>query len=95
MPASAAQLIDIDRTESRSNIGNLDGEFSGITEPLLRSHVPFDVIDDVSLETGALNRYDAIFLPNVACMSDKIAARLQEYVRQGGNLFADFETSRL
>jgi hypothetical protein len=92
--ASAAQLIDINRTESRSNIGNLDGEFSGITEPLLRAHVPFDVIDDVSLETGALDRYDAIFLPNVACMSDKVAARLEEYVRKGGHLVADFETSR-
>jgi hypothetical protein len=90
---SAAQLIDIDRTKQRSNIGNLDAEFAGITEPLLRAHVPFDVIDDVSLETGALNHYEAIFLPNVACMSGKIAARLRDYVRNGGHLFADFETS--
>jgi len=92
--ASAAQLIDIDRTAPRSEIGNVDGEFSGITEPLLRAHIPFDVLDDVALEGDSLKRYDAIFLPNVACMSDKIAARLEAYVRQGGNLVADFETSR-
>lgn len=40
-----------------------------------------------------MNRYAAIFLPNVACMSEKTAAGLKEYVRQGGNLFATFETS--
>jgi hypothetical protein len=92
--ASAAQLIDIDRTTARSEIGNVDGEFSGITEPLLRAHIPFDVLDDVALETDSLSHYEAIFLPNVACMSDKIAGRLADYVRQGGNLVADFETSR-
>ena len=92
--ASTAQLIDIDRTKPGSDIGNVDGEFSGITEPLLRAHIPFDVLDDVALETDSLNRYDAIFLPNVACMGDKIAARLEDYVRQGGHLVADFETSR-
>jgi hypothetical protein len=91
---STSQLIDIDRVAPRSEIGNVDGEFSGITEPLLRAHIPFDVLDDVALETDSLSRYEAIFLPNVACMSDKIAGRLMDYVRQGGNLVADFETSR-
>lgn len=90
---AAAQLIDIDRTAQRSNIGNLDGEFAGITESLLRAHVPFDVIDDVTLENEPLDRYQAIFLPNVACMSERVAANLRKYVEAGGNLFADFETS--
>lgn len=92
--ASAAQLIDIDRTTARSEIGNLDGEFSGITEPLLRAHIPFDVIDDATLDADSLSRYDAVFLPNVACMSNRISARLADYVRNGGSLVADFETSR-
>ncbi|MCX6624994.1 MAG: beta-galactosidase trimerization domain-containing protein, partial [Acidobacteria bacterium] len=90
---ASAQLIDIDRTAQRSQIGNLDGEFAGITESLLRAQVPFDVLDDVSLEKEPLGRYQAIFLPNVACMSDRVAARLREYAEKGGNLFADFETS--
>lgn len=90
---AAAQLIDIDRTAQRTAVGNLDGEFAGITEALLRAHVPFDVIDDVTLEKERLDGYQAIFLPNVACMSDRVAGRLRQYVEAGGNLFADFETS--
>jgi len=90
---SPAQMIDIDRIPQRSGVGNVDNEFSGVSEALLRAHVPFDVIDDVTLERESLERYSAIFLPNVACMSDGVAARLRSYVEGGGNLFATFETS--
>lgn len=92
--ASSAQLIDYSPTASRTDIGNVDGEFAGITESLLRAHIPFDVLDDVALESSPLDRYDAIFLPNVACMSGSISSRLESYVRSGGKLVADFETSR-
>jgi hypothetical protein len=90
---SPAQMIDIDRIPQRSAVGNVDVEFSGIAEALLRAHVPFDVIDDVTLEREPLERYAALFLPNVAAMSDRVAARLRSYVERGGNLFATFETS--
>jgi len=90
---SPAQMIDIDRVPQRSAIGNVDAEFNGLSEALLRAHIPFDVVDDVTLEREPLNRYRAIFLPNVACMSDASAARLRQYAEAGGNLFATFETS--
>jgi hypothetical protein len=90
---SDAQLIDVDRIPPGSQVGNLEGEFSGLADALVRSHTPFDVLDDVALEQQDLARYAAIFLPNVACMSERVAARLREYVRGGGNLFATFETS--
>lgn len=90
---SVAQFIDLNPPPPGTQVGSLDGEFGGITESLLRAQVPFDVLDDVSLEREPLERYRAIFLPNVACMSDKVAARLKQYVENGGNLFADFETS--
>ncbi len=90
---SGAQMIDIDRVPQRSEVGNLDGEFSGFADALLRSHTPYDVVDDVTLEREDLGRYSAIFLPNVACMSDRAAARLKAYVREGGSLFATFESS--
>jgi hypothetical protein len=90
---SPAQMIDIDRIPSPSAVGNVDEEFTGVSETLLRAHVPFDVIDDVTLEREPLDRYAAIFLPNVACMSDRAASRLEAYVEGGGNLFATFETS--
>ena len=90
---SPAQMIDIDRVPQRGAIGNVDAEFNGVAEALVRAHTPFDVIDDVTLERDPLQRYAAIFLPNVACMSAKTAERLTRYVEDGGNLFATFETS--
>ena len=90
---AGAQLMDADKVGPTSNIGNLENEFSGVSEALLRAHVPFDVVDDVTLEREPLGRYKAVFLPNVACMSNEVAARLREYVRAGGALFATFETS--
>ena len=89
---AGAQLIDMDRVAASSDAGNLEAEFSGLSEALLRAHAPFDVIVDTTLERESLARYKAIFLPNVACMSDAVAARLREYVRNGGRLFATFET---
>lgn len=90
---AGAQLMDASTVAPTSNVGNLEAEFSGISEALLRAHVPFDVIDDVTLEREPLGRYSAVFLPNVACMSDTAAARLRDYVRAGGAIFATFETS--
>ena len=90
---SDAQLLELDRVPQRSEVGNLNGEFGGFADALIRAHVPFDVIDDVTLEQENINRYSALLLPNVACMSEKTATRIKEYVRRGGGLFATFETS--
>ncbi len=90
---SDAQLLELERVPQRSEVGNLNGEFSGFAHALIRSQIPFDVIDDQSLLEGNLGKYRAVLLPNVACMSDRVASRLQEYVREGGNLVATFETS--
>ena len=90
---SDAQLIDVDLVKRRSAVGDLSAEFSGLSDALIRAHLPFDVIDDTTLEKEPLDKYAAIFLPNVASMSDAAAARLKQYVRGGGNLFSTFETS--
>jgi hypothetical protein len=90
---ATAQMIDFDRRRAASDVGDLDAEFSGVSEALLRAHVPFDVIDDTTLEREPLDRYAAIFLPNVACMSEAVAARVRDYVQRGGVLFSTFETS--
>lgn len=90
---SDSVMTDAIRVGQRGEVGNIESEFNGLTDALMRAHVPFDVIDDVSLEREDLGRYSLLILPNVACMSAKSAARLTEYVRRGGNLFATFETS--
>jgi hypothetical protein len=90
---SDAILMDAQHIAAQSRVGDLEAAFSGITDAVWRTRTPFDVLDDTSLEQDSLDRYQAIFLPNVACMSEKTARRLREYVRRGGNLFATFETS--
>jgi len=74
-------------------VGNVDAEFSGFYDTLLRHHIPFDVIDDVSLEREDLSRYELLILPNVACMSQTTASQLRQYVTASGNIVATFETS--
>ncbi len=90
---SEATLIDSYPAQSNSGAGNLRGEFWGLAEAILRTQTPFDVIDDESLARADLGRYALIVLPNVACMSNAVAARLAAYVEGGGNLLATFETS--
>jgi hypothetical protein len=90
---SVAQLMDMYDVRAGREVGNPEAEFWGLAEALLRAHVPFDVVDDWTLERDPLSRYRLILLPNVASMSDRAAARLAGYVRSGGHLFATFETS--
>ncbi len=90
---SDAILMDAQHVAAQSRVGDLEAAFSGITDAIWRAQTPFDVLDDTSLEQENLGRYKAIFLPNVACMSTRSAERLREYVRNGGSLFATFETS--
>ena len=56
----------------------------------MRAHVPFDIIDDTALEQRELGRYRAVFLPNVACMSDETARQVTEYVAEGRQPVRDF-----
>ena len=84
---------DFTREMKGSDIGSMYAEFAGFYEALLRNHIPFDVIDDVSLEKEDLGPYGLIILPNVACMSQTTAERLSQYVSEGGNIICTFETS--
>lgn len=76
-----------------AEIGNVNAEFTGITNALMQMQAPFDVLDDEALEKEDLSRYDIVILPNMACMSDRACSGLREFVRKGGNLLATFETS--
>jgi hypothetical protein len=80
-------------TRPPADVGNVNAEFSGLTNALLRMQAPFDVLDDEALEKEKLGRYDLIILPNMACLSDEAASGLRAFVRDGGNVLATFETS--
>ncbi len=74
-------------------VGNYSRSFYGFYEMLLRSRIPFDVIDETRLTEAGLDRYGAIVLPNAACLSDGQCASLTSFVRDGGKVVADFESS--
>ena len=58
---------------------------------LERSHVQFDILDEVSITEGALDQYDALILPTVACMSDAVAACIADFVKNGGSCLGNFD----
>ena len=83
-----------ERVEKRVAAGNFYASFLGCYEALVRSHVPFDILDEEALKPSILSNYDLIIAPNCACISEDKAEVFSKYVRKGGNLIASFETSR-
>jgi hypothetical protein len=90
---STARQVGPASLAPQAGVGDFAQEFSGVTEAVIRSQTPFDVIDDEAVETGDLSKYSLLLLPNAACLSDGEARRIEDYVRGGGRVFATFETS--
>lgn len=65
----------------------------GFIDMLERSHVQFDIVDEVAIENGVLNNYDLLILPTVACMSEKHADIISKFVENGGNLLGNFDVA--
>jgi hypothetical protein len=61
---------------------------------LLEAHIPFDVISDKTITEERLQRYRAVVISNLACMSDETARTLFAFVQSGGGLVASFDASR-
>ncbi len=83
-----------EKLERRQAAGNFSSSFAGCYEAFLRSHVPFDVLDEGALTHDVLGRYDLLVLPNCACLSDSHTSNIDDWVDRGGNLIASFEASR-
>ncbi|MBE5781726.1 MAG: hypothetical protein E7329_00255 [Clostridiales bacterium] len=71
--------------------GDHFGELISVYDMLIRNHVQFDIIDEVSVLNGTIKQYDSVILPEVACLSDETAKLIAEYVAGGGNLLANFD----
>ena len=71
--------------------GDHFGELMSMYDILVRNHVQFDLIDEESILNGTLKQYDTVILPEVACLSDEVAALIADYVREGGNILANFD----
>ncbi len=68
-----------------------DANFFGVCRALIEEHIPFDII--VSLDEASLKGYQAVVLPNAACMSEAEAEALRAYVRGGGGVVCTDRTS--
>jgi hypothetical protein len=73
-----------------------EAAFRGAYRALVEARLPFDFVSDeiVVGRDGAkvLGRYEAIVMPNVACLSDAEAKVLDAWVKAGGVLLATGET---
>jgi len=88
-------LADISGIKEQKSeaIGNFSRSFHGFYEMLVRAKTPFDVVDEGYLEKEGLGKYGMVIFPNCACLSETQCRLVGEYVRSGGNIIADFETS--
>ncbi len=66
-------------------------ELMSFFDILTRAHTQFDIIDEISVLEG-LDKYEIVFLPDCACMSDEVASIITSYVEKGGNICSTFAT---
>ena len=65
----------------------------GAMAALTHAHQHSNAILDKDITLENLKKYKAVFLTNMACMSDKQIEAIKTYVREGGGLIATFQTS--
>ncbi len=100
---SSAEVALVTSTRTAERYGKSDAHsrvtkpFRGAFRMLIESHVPFDILRHEQLlekaAAGELDRYRALVLPNIACLSDREAEALDAYVARGGGLVATHETA--
>jgi hypothetical protein len=66
----------------------------GLYHALVEGRFIFDFVHEDDLDAGALKKYAAVILPNVAYLEDRQCDQLRAYARNGGGLLATFETGR-
>ncbi len=61
-----------------------------VIDILEKNHIQFDIVDEINIKKDEHLKYQAIILPTVACMSDEIADKLSNFVKNGGNILANY-----
>ena len=65
----------------------------GVETALIENHIPHDFIADDQVSRERLARYKVVVLANVRSLSDAELALIKEFVANGGNIVATYETS--
>ena len=93
----ASTIVRTDFTNEQE-IGNSDKKGNhhdallGFVDILQRGHNQFDILDQDCIYDNRIFNYETLLLPTYACMDDKQADILKQYVKQGGNIIATFDT---
>jgi len=91
----AASVTDSDFVAARktgyTDRGDHFAALTSVFDMLVRAHVQFDIIDEVSITNGTIFNYEAVILPEVACLSDEVAQIISEYVTTGGKILGNFD----
>ena len=62
--------------------------FLGVHSAMVESHIPCGILFDGNLSLDKLREFPVAYFPNAACITEKQADLLGEYVEGGGNLLA-------
>ena len=65
----------------------------GAHKMLVESHWPVDIVGEETL--GELGRFELLVVPEISYVSDEVAAKLADYVHNGGTLLATGPSSRM
>jgi hypothetical protein len=65
----------------------------GVFRAAVEEYLPLTVINDWNLTGEDLSRYKVLILANTACLDDRQAVAVREFVANGGGLVASLDTS--
>ncbi len=71
----------------------VDDPINGWYQALIEARIPFEMVHDELMDGEHLKPFNTLILPNIAALSDAQCQQVREYVQNGGNLIATFETS--
>ncbi len=66
---------------------------AGWYQALVEARIPFEMVHRPTLSAETLRPFATLILPNIVRLSDADCAVIRQFVRDGGNIVATFETS--
>ena len=82
----------LDWADPRDFDSYFDDSLRGAYKALLEHHIPCDIVTAEDIESGALENYKVLVLPNARELSDPVIERIADYVRGGGSLVMTYQS---
>ncbi|MDD3172713.1 MAG: beta-galactosidase trimerization domain-containing protein [Herbinix sp.] len=87
-PVSEIGVMTAEEFFATGVAGDIPGASEGITRLLMELSQQFDFIDS----EGDFTKYKVIILPDVIPVNNKVAAKIKEYIINGGKVIASFQS---